>query len=244
MCGRFGNALSPAELASLLTLSEESLGAVAPGLARPRYNISPLQDVLVVRPAPRSEAPGGRVLASLRWGLVPFWARDPKIASRLINARAETLADKRAFQWAYRQRRCLVPADGFYEWRKAGTQRLPYHFGLPDGAGFCMAGLWERWQPRDAPQAQPGAGLETFTLVTTEANDLVRPVHDRMPVILRPEDFARWLDPRVQDPAVLQELLRPFPSEAMVAWRVSKYVSDYRNEGPQCREPVGQLALL
>lgn len=230
MCGRFGNALAPAELAALLSLDD-----VPQDLLRPRFNIAPLQDAAVVRAAGR----GARSLAKLRWGLVPFWARDPKIASRLINARAESLADKRSFQWAYRQRRCLVPADGYYEWKKAGTQRLPYHIGLADGAGFCVAGLWERWQPREG-----AASVETFTLITTEANELTRPIHDRMPVILRAEDYDLWLDPRVQAPAALQGLLKPFPSDAMVAWRVSKYVSDYRNEGPRCREPVGQLALF
>jgi len=230
VCGRFGNALSAAELAELLSLED-----VPQGAATARYNIAPLQDALVVRAGAR----GARALAKLRWGLVPFWARDPKIASRLINARAETLADKRAFRWAYRQRRCLVPADGYYEWQRARTQRLPHHIGLADGAAFCMAGLWERWQPREGAPS-----VETFTLITTDANDLTRPIHDRMPVILRPGDYDLWLDPRVQDPAALAPLLQPFPSDAMVAWRVSKYVSDYRNEGPRCREPVGQLALF
>jgi putative SOS response-associated peptidase YedK len=192
----------------------------------PRYNIAPTQPVLAVRTVPAGE----RELVTLRWGLVPAWADDPSIGNRLINARAETVADKPAFRAAFRARRCLVLADGFFEWQKVGGRKQPYYFRLREGSPFAFAGLWERW-------GKGATTLETCTLLTTEANELLRPVHDRMPVILPRERFVRWLDPDFRAAAELESLLRPYPAEDMTGYPVSARVNNPRNEGPLCVEP-------
>src|SRR5207245_756915 len=147
-------------------------------------------------------------LANLRWGLVPSWADDPDIGYRMINARAETVADKPAFRAAFRQRRCLLLADGFYEWKPVGKHKQPYHFRLRDGKPFAFAGLWEHWEGDDKR-------IESFTILTTTANEVVKPVHERMPVLLAPKDFERWLDPKKAGGPALLELLRPYPPELM-----------------------------
>lgn len=221
MCGRF-TLKTPAPV--LLGLFDLPDAAALP----PRYNIAPTQPVVVVRNAP---AHPGRELVQMRWGLIPSWADDPAIGNRLINARSETAANKPAFRSAFRQRRCLVPADGFYEWQKVGRKKQPFYFHLRDGGPFAFAGLWEHWQ-KDADQA-----IESCTLLTTDANDLVRPLHDRMPVILAPEDYERWLDPGTAIPQ-LEALLRPYPGDAMTAYPVSVQVNNPRNEGPACVERV------
>jgi putative SOS response-associated peptidase YedK len=222
MCGRFTLATPPTLLAEAFGLAE------VPDLA-PRYNIAPTQLAPVLR------QPAGAALARLgllRWGLVPGWADDPAIGSRLINARAETVADKPSFRAAFRQRRCLVPADGFYEWAKVGTRKQPWHFRRPDAGPFAFAGLWERWQSPD------GTDLETFTILTTDANDLVRPVHPRMPVVLPPEAYAAWLEPTPGDARHLLPLLQPAPPGWLVGQAVSAYVNAAGNEGPRCIAPV------
>ncbi len=190
----------------------------------PRYNIAPSQDVLAIR-----QGPAGREAVMLHWGLVPFWAREVKTGYRMINARAETVAQKPAFRAAYRRRRCLVPADGFYEWRSGPRGKQPCHITLADGAPFAIAGLWERWE---------GDGtLESCTLIVTAANALVEPIHDRMPVILDPADYGAWLDPATE-PGVLGALLRPYPPQGMCAHPVSTRVNNPRNDDPACLEPV------
>jgi putative SOS response-associated peptidase YedK len=167
----------------------------------------------------------------MRWGLIPSWADDPKIGYKLINARAETVAGKPAFRNAFRQRHCLIPADGFYEWHAAGTKaKQPWHIRRKDGRPFAFAGLWEHW---NAPESPP---VESCTIITTDANEVVRPIHDRMPVILDPADYAAWLDPR--DPTIAQELLRPCPAEVMTAFPVSSMVNNPKNEDPRCLEAV------
>jgi putative SOS response-associated peptidase YedK len=196
-----------------------------PPLAQ-RFNISPTQQVATVRPAGQ-----GRELALLRWGLVPSWADDLSIGYKLINARAETVADKPSFRLALRSRRCLVLADGFFEWAKAGGKKQPYYFRLREGKPFAFAGLWERW-------TKGGEPVESCTIVTTGANELVRPVHERMPVILPPESYGAWLDPEVQDRERLLPLLRPYPTEGMVAGPVSTRVNSPRNDDPGCIEPA------
>lgn len=221
MCGRFTLATSGAQLATQFALAE------TPQLA-PRYNIAPTQSVAAVR-----SAEAGRELVLMRWGLVPMWAKDPSVGSRMINARAETAAEKPAFRTALRQRRCLIPADGFYEWQAAPGGKQPFYFHMGDGSPFALAGLWERWK---SPE---GAWLETCTILTTEANDLLRPFHDRMPVIVAPDDYARWLDPALRDADAVRDLLAPFDPAAMAAHPVSREVNRVANDGPHLIVPAG-----
>jgi putative SOS response-associated peptidase YedK len=196
----------------------------------PRFNIAPSQDAPVI--AQDSE---GRRMGLLKWGLVPFWAKDPKIGNRMINARAETAADKPAFRQAFRKRRCLVPADGFFEWKKvepAGGQpsKIPYWIHRADTSPFVMAGLWERWEP------QQGSPLHTFTILTTDAVPEIRPIHPRMPVILSRDSAEEWLAPGAR-PEKLTSLLRPFRG-GLHSHPVSTVVNSPRNDGPECIESV------
>jgi putative SOS response-associated peptidase YedK len=222
MCGRFTLATPPALLAEVFELSD------VPDLA-PRYNIAPTQWSPVIR---SSAAAPARGLALLRWGLIPPWATDPAIGSRLINARAETVADKPAFRGAFRHRRCLVPADGFYEWAKVGPARQPWHFRRADGAPFALAGLWERWRGPD------GADVETFTILTTEANDVVRPVHPRMPVILPADAYAAWLDIELTEGRHLAPYLVPAPADLLTTFPVSPRVNAPTMDDPACVAPL------
>jgi putative SOS response-associated peptidase YedK len=169
---------------------------------------------------------GDRVIQLLRWGLVPFWAKDPSIGSQMINARAETLAEKPAFRNALKKRRCLVLADGFYEWKKAPTGKIPMRITLASGEPFAFAGLWENWDTPD------GDVLRTFTIVTTTPNALLEPIHNRMPVILRPEHEPLWMD-NAADPAAWLDVLRPYPAELMTAYPVSKRVNFVGNDDPE-----------
>jgi putative SOS response-associated peptidase YedK len=219
MCGRF-----------LLTAPVEALrrlfGVEAAFNLAPRYNIAPTQETPVLR----LDSGGGRVLAMLRWGLVPSWAKDPAIGSNLINARADTVAAKPSFRAAFRQRRCLVPADGFYEWKAGapGTPKQPYLIARADGATFAFAGLWELWQHEKEK-------LYTFTIVTTDANAALAPIHHRMPVILDPGDYAAWLDPANKD---AQALLKPAPEDWMRATPISTRVNAVRNDDASLIEPL------
>lgn len=166
-----------------------------------------------------------------RWGLVPSWAKDPKIGFSTINARAEDAASKPAFREAMKKRRCLVPANAFYEWQRgAGKSRNPHAIALAGGEPFALAGLWERWKPKDGPP------LDTFTVLTSEPNQLMAAIHNRMPVILQPPDYDRWLNPET-GASSLAELLKPFPSEQMRAWPVSARVGNVRNNDPQLLQP-------
>ncbi len=173
----------------------------------------------------------GRELALLRWGLIPAWADDPSLGDRLANARSETAATKPAFSQALRSRRCLVVADGFYEWRRTDGRKQPYFVGLQSDRPFGLAGPWERWEKGGEP-------VESCTILTTDANELMRPIHERMPVILPPDQYGLWLDPRCQDTDKLAKLLRPYPSKDMLAYRVSTVVNDPRNDMPQCVKAV------
>jgi putative SOS response-associated peptidase YedK len=192
-----------------------------------RFNIAPSQQVAAVR---RMAGVEGRRLALLRWGLVPSWAKDPAIGSRMINARAETVAEKPSFRAAFRSRRCLIAADGYYEWRKSGGKKQPHYFRMKDDRPFAFAGLWERWGGEGAG----GEPLETCTIITTDANELSRPIHDRMPVILREADYDLWLDPDEHDRRRLAPLLVPYESGAMTADPVSTLVNNPRNDEPRC----------
>jgi putative SOS response-associated peptidase YedK len=190
-----------------------------------RYNIAPTQPVAAVRQAAGS---GRRELVQLRWGLIPSWAEDKKIGARLINTQAETAAEKPAFRCAFRHRRCLLPADAFYEWRRLTGKKRPFYLRLRDDCPFAFASLWEAWT------SPGGEVIESAPLLTTAANATVRPVHDRMPVILAPADYGRWLDPAVQKPEALQPLLRPYPAEEMTAYPVSTRVNAPRNDDSGC----------
>ncbi len=192
----------------------------------PRYNIAPTQ----IAPVIPNVVP--REVAWFRWGLLPSWARDPSLAARLINARAETLVEKPAFRDAFRRRRCLVLADGFYEWRREGRARVPFRIRRRDGRVFAFAGLWESWR---SPE---GADIRTFTIITTGANAVVAPVHDRMPVILPREAYDPWLDPRPADLRALTRWLVPCADDLLVADRVSSLVNAATRDEPACIEPV------
>jgi putative SOS response-associated peptidase YedK len=222
MCGRFTLRTSGRVLAELFQLPQ------VPELPL-RYNIAPTQPVAAVRSV---AGQGQRELVQLRWGLIPSWAEDKKIGARLINARAETAAAKPSFRSAFRHRRCLLPADGFYEWQRRDGKKQPFYLRLRDDRPFAFAGLWETWTSPDSEV------IESAALLTTEANATVRPVHDRMPVILAAADYARWLDPAVQKAEVLQPLLRPYPAEEMTAHRVSLRVNAPRNDDPKCIEAM------
>jgi putative SOS response-associated peptidase YedK len=223
MCGRFTLRAPASVVAEQFALFE------LPPFT-PRFNIAPSQPVPVVRLAAEQPQPQ-RELVWLRWGLIPSWAKDPAIGNRLINARAETAAEKPAFRAALRRRRCLVAADGFYEWQRFGKAKQPYFIHLRGDRPFAFAGLWESWE---GPDSSP---IESCTLLTTEANELLRPIHNRMPVILPADDYQPWLNPAVERPEQLAPLLRPYPAGEMAADPVSTFVNSPANEGPQCIAP-------
>jgi putative SOS response-associated peptidase YedK len=227
MCGRFALTDPDADLAVQFGLPD------IPDL-QPRYNIAPTQPVAAVRVRPRGRV---REMALLRWGLVPFWAKDPKIGARMINARSETVSEKPAFRDAFRRRRCLIVADGFYEWQKSNGSKQPHFIRLHDGRPFAFAGLWERWQGAETE-------IESCTLLTTEPNELLLPVHNRMPVILHPSDYDIWLDTELENADLLRRLLRPFPSRLMQAYPVSRFVNSPSNDDPRCIAPVEQQVGL
>jgi putative SOS response-associated peptidase YedK len=222
MCGRFTLTDPDADLAVQFNLPE------IPDM-QPRYNIAPTQPVPAVRVSPQSPS---REMVLLHWGLIPFWAKDPGMGGRLINARSETVAEKPAFRAAFRRRRCLVVADGFYEWQKQNGGKQPFFIHLRTSRPFAFAGLWELWEGPDA------GVIESCTLLTTQPNDLLRPIHNRMPVILHPKDYDLWLDPELQQTDLLQPLLHPYPSEEMDAYPVSRWVNSPGNDDPSCIEPL------
>ena len=226
MCGRYELHTHPGAIALALGLEH------APEVSA-RYNIAPMTDVPIVRVG----ADGRRELVRMRWGLVPRWAKDPAIGSKMINARGETIAEKPSFRMAYRRHRCLVPADGFYEWAvvgvRDGPRKQPLHIGMKDGALFAFGGLYERWLSAD------GDVLDTCTIVTTAANDLLQDVHERMPMIVAHGDYARWLDPASTEVA---DLIAPFPSAAMAYYPVSPRVNNVRNDDPSLIERAEAVA--
>lgn len=223
MCGRF-TLRTPSD-----KLGEMFACDIAPDLS-PRYNIAPTQLVASVR---RHSDAASRQFALLRWGLIPSWAKDVSMGARMINARGETVAAKPAFRTAFRRHRCLVLADGFFEWLKTGKAKQPYYIRMQDDRPFAFAGLWELWRDRSTDQT-----LESCTIITTEANELTRRVHDRMPVILDEADYDLWLDPAMQDPDRLQPLLRPFDPDGMRVDPVDRHVSSPRNDDPKCIQIV------
>jgi len=194
-----------------------------------RYNIAPSQPIAAVRAVP---AGSGRELALLRWGLIPSWSKDPAIGNRLINARAETAPEKPSFRNAFRRHRCLIPTSGFYEWLRWERGKQPYFVRMRDGHPFAFAGLWDRWE-----SPEEGA-IETCTILTTAANAVLAPIHDRMPVILPPWEYSRWLDPSIKDPDSLAPLLVPFPPEEMLAYPVNPRVNVPSADDKGCIAPL------
>jgi putative SOS response-associated peptidase YedK len=227
MCGRFAFFSAHEAMARLFRIAD------APRI-EPRWNIAPTQFVAAVRESVRTP---GRRIALLYWGLVPHWAGDRAIGARIINARCETLKDKPAFRDAYRRRRCVVPADGYYEWQRAGAVRQPYYIALASGEPFGIAGLWEYWR-----DPATGDALESCTLVTTPPAGSIAHLHDRMPAILPPERHAEWLDPRNEDLGRLDQLLVPYDATALSARPVSRRLNDARNEGAELIEPASDPA--
>ena len=219
MCGRYELHTHPAALAL-------AFGLTLPPPLKARYNIAPMQDVPVIRRAQSGE----RELAFVRWGLVPRWAKDPSIGSKMINARSETAAEKPSFRTAFRKHRILLPADGFYEWKQTATGKQPIHIGMHDGALFAFAGLAERWL---SPE---GEVLDTCTILTTQANAMLAPMHDRMPVIVAPAHYERWLDVAHTDVA---DLFAPYPADAMTWYPVSTRVNSVRNDDAHLIERIG-----
>ena len=222
MCGRFTRKENFALLAKALGL--DSFLQLDPS-----YNVAPSQMVACLRTRPETHQVE---YIPLQWGLVPGWAKDPKIGYRMINARAETVAEKPSFRKAFARQRCLVLADGFYEWKREGKSKQPYYIHFRDNRPFAFAGLWERW---DKGGETP---LESCALITTGPNELMKPIHDRMPVILDPQHYPLWLDSDEHDRAALLPLLQPFSEEDMEAYPVSTLVNNPRSNSPQCVEPL------
>ena len=222
MCGRFTLTVNPADL------QDAFANFSFPTKFAPRFNIAPTQPVLAVPNDDKNEAD------FFVWGLIPMWAKDPSIGSRLINARGETLAEKPSFRGSYRHKRCLILADGFYEWKAFGDRKTktPYFIHMKDRQPFAMAGLWDSWESPD------GSSIKTCTIITTTPNSLMEMIHDRMPVILHSRDYAKWLDAAPQTPENLQPLIKPFSADAMSAYPVSTLVNKPANDMPELVVPV------
>ncbi len=222
MCGRFTLTVDPADLQK--HFNDFSF----PEKYAPRYNVAPSQAILAIPNDGRNAAD------FFLWGLIPSWAKDPSIGNRMINARGETLAEKPSYRGVYKYKRCLIPADGFYEWKaQAGTKtKVPYFIHLKNGQPFAFAGLWDEWHAAD------GAPIRTCTIVTTSPNTLMAPIHDRMPVILQPADYEEWLDPAPRTPDSLQHLIAAFPPESMEAYPVSALVNSPANDRAECMQPA------
>lgn len=226
MCGRFTLTQSAKGLAEHFLLDEEF--PLVPG-----YNIAPTQPVPVIRAGKTTK----REFDYLYWGLIPSWSKDPTIGARMINARSETVAEKPSFRTAFKRRRCLIAADGFYEWqqsspKKTGAKKQPFYFQLQEHQPFGFAGLWEYWHSPD------GGEIESCVILTTAANEQMQPIHDRMPVILSPDDYDLWLDPAVQSPDRLFPLLSPYPAEQMRHYPVSTQVNNPGHDSPDCIVPL------
>jgi putative SOS response-associated peptidase YedK len=221
MCGRFVQHSDPEIYASQFELDRVCE-------TRPRDNVAPTQAALAVR----QTADGSRELVPLRWGLIPAWSKGPDSRYSMINARADTIATKPAYRDAFKHRRCLIPAEGFYEWEAEGTSKTPYLIRRVDGAPFALAGLWERWK---RPEGKP---IESCTIVVTSANALVGQIHDRMPVILGQNDYAAWLDPKTKDAKQLRAMLRPADPDDWTLHPVSRQVNSPRTDDPELLAPV------
>lgn len=230
MCGRFVSSSPPDELAKYFAVEQ-----VAEQALEPSYNVAPTNDVYVVL-----ESGGVRRLDTFHWGLVPFWAKDPSVGNKMINARAESLTTKNAFKRAFTKRRCIIPADGFYEWKKIPGQRTkqPMFIQRTDGEPLAFAGLWELWRPKDAAEGDDSQLLRSCTIITGRPNERVAEVHDRMPVMLPPSAWDAWLDPANDDLDTLGKLLVPAPSDVVAVHPVSTAVNNVRLKGPELIDEV------
>ncbi len=224
MCGRYTLATPTEALAGLFHLQ-----TALPSL-RPRYNIAPTQPVAVVRRSTEGE----REMVIIYWGLIPSWAKEPDIGNRLINARSETVSEKPSFRSAFKRRRCLVPTDGFYEWQRLNKRKQPHYVCMSDGEPFAFAGLWESWEGEDETV------IESCTILTTEANAFVRPIHNRMPVIVEPGDYDLWLEAEPDRTGALARLMRPYSGDRLTAFPISTWVNNPKNDDARCVEPIEQ----
>jgi len=252
MCGRFTLTNPTDELAGYFNVLVKTQ-------LRPRFNIAPTQPVACVRREPRQpgdKSDAANELVDMRWGLIPHWAKDPAIGNRMINARSETVAEKPAYKDAFRRRRCLVVADGFYEWRKLEGAKQPYFIAMADRKPFGIAGLWARWKPGEGqldnivgaerpkvPMTDDGR-VESCSFLTTGPNELMEPIHNRMPVIVPSDQWETWLSPEIEDVDLLGKLLLPYPAEEMQAWPVSTHVNKPTNDDPDCIRPLPQLRIV
>jgi len=227
MCGRF------TRTTNLIDLAEEFGVAEVTADLDPSYNIAPTQQVAVILTDDDTKR-----LVQVRWGLVPSWAKDPGIGNKMINARAETITEKASFRNAFKKRRCLVVADGFYEWQRVGTSKRPMYIHLKNGKPFGFAGLYEFWKSPEDEQ------IVTCAIITTTPNQLMQPIHDRMPVIIPKADENRWLDPHATDQEALIDMLKPYPADAMEAYPVSKRVNSPTNNSPECVKPASSEGRL
>jgi putative SOS response-associated peptidase YedK len=229
MCGRVALGHPSRAIRILFGIEPDELEFSDTGLL-PRYNIAPTQGLL----ACRATLSGERDVTAFHWGFVPSWSKDPKdsLKYNMINARGDKITASRAYAPAFKRRRCLIPVDGFYEWKGPKGQKQPYRIHMKSDAPFALGGIWEHWEGAD------GSVIESCAIITTEPNPLMASIHNRMPVIIAPDRHDAWLDPELQDPAALHSFLEPFPDAEMDAHPVSKYVNNARNEGPECSQPI------
>jgi len=227
MCGRYRLTAKERWLSTYFNLDPEDVDWAA------RWNVAPTQEVATIR---QDRKEPKRIFKLMRWGLIPYWAKDSSFRGSTINAVSETAAEKPAFREPLSRRRCLIPADGFYEWKRTGLKtKQPYNIGMADDGLFAFAGLWDRWN------AQDGNVIESCTILTTAANALLKAIHNRMPVILKPDDYDRWLDPGITNPTRVADLLRPFDPRLMRVFPVSTAVNRVENDGPECAEEIAQV---
>ena len=230
MCERFTSFCSPRELQKHFEASLPSFEIL------PNFNVAPTQQILAV-----TQQVNERKIDRFHWGLVPFWAKDTSIGSKMINARLETVASKPAFRSAFKQRRCLIPANGFYEWQGKSGEKQPYFFFLPSKEPFAFAGLWEVWEDKNAPSSAP---YMSCTIITTSASESVSDVHDRMPLILKPDTYSRWLNPEYKEPDFVLDILKKGALTELERYPVSKLVNRVGNNREQCMEPNNNLSLV
>lgn len=224
LCGRFSLTTELDALIERFQIDQVTIDDYSP-----RYNIAPSQQVPTL-----IRANNGNRLGTLKWGLIPFWAKDPSISNKLINARSETADEKASFKHALKKRRCLILSDGFYEWKRSKNQKTPMRIQVNSGQPFAMAGLWEQWKDEDK-------AVYTCTILTTEANEMMEDIHNRMPVIISKEAQTNWLDPSIDDYETIREMMRPYPAKEMSAYEVSSIVNSPKNENSSCIVPVEEI---